>query len=89
MPTYGEVPGEAVYMLTRRSSVPDPAAADDVEYGNVIPSLSELARFAEQAEALGVAVLPETAVEKLLVQHGRVLGVRTAMTAGVGGTARR
>jgi electron-transferring-flavoprotein dehydrogenase len=47
-------------------------------HGNVILSVSELGRFlAEQAEALGVAVLPETAATRLLVQHGRVLGVRT------------
>ena len=78
MPTYGEVPGEAVYMLTRRSSFRIPPPPTMWNHGNVILSLSELARFlAEQAEALGVAVLPETAAEKLLVQHGRVLGVRT------------
>ena len=78
MPTYGEVPGEAVYMLTRRSSFRIPPPPTMWNHGNVILSVSELARFlAEQAEALGVAVLPETAAEKLLVQHGRVLGVRT------------
>ena len=78
MPTYGEVPGEAVYVLTRRSSFRIPPPPTMWNHGNVILSVSELARFlAEQAEALGVAVLPETAAEKLLVQHGRVLGVRT------------
>ena len=30
-PTYGEVPGEAVYVLTRRSARPHPPAADDAE----------------------------------------------------------
>ena len=65
-------------MLTRRSSFRIPPPPTMWNHGNVILSLSELARFlAEQAEALGVAVLPETAAEKLLVQHGRVLGVRT------------
>jgi electron-transferring-flavoprotein dehydrogenase len=47
-------------------------------HGNFILSVSELGRFlGEQAEALGIAVLPETAATKLLVQHGRVVGVRT------------
>jgi len=78
VPTYGEVPGEAVHVLTRRSSYRIPPPPTMWNHGNVILSVSELARFlAEQAEALGVAVLPETAAEKLLVQHGRVLGVRT------------
>ena len=78
LPTYGEVPGEAVYVLSRRSAFRIPPPPTMRNHGNVILSASELGRFlAEQAEALGVAVLPETAVTKLLVQHGRVLGVRT------------
>jgi electron-transferring-flavoprotein dehydrogenase len=77
-PTYGEVPGEAVYVLTRRSSFRIPPPPTMRNHGNVILSASALGRFlGEQAEALGVAVLPETAATKLLVQHGRVLGVRT------------
>jgi electron-transferring-flavoprotein dehydrogenase len=78
IPTYGEVPGEAVYMLTRRSSFRIPPPPTMRNHGNVILSVSALGRFlAEQAEALGVAVLPETAATKLLVEHGRVVGVRT------------
>lgn len=78
MPTYGDVPGEAVYVLTRRSALRIPAPPTMRNHGNVIVSVSELGRFlAEQAEALGVAVLPETAATKLLVEHGRVVGVRT------------
>jgi electron-transferring-flavoprotein dehydrogenase len=78
LPTYGQVPGEAVYVLTRRSSYRIPAPPPMRNHGNYIVSLAELARFlGEQAEGLGVAVLPETAATKLLVQHGRVLGVRT------------
>jgi electron-transferring-flavoprotein dehydrogenase len=78
MPTYGQVPGEAVYVLTRRSSFRIPAPPTMRNHGNFMVSVSELGRFlSEQAEALGVAVLPETAATKLLVQHGRVLGVRT------------
>jgi electron-transferring-flavoprotein dehydrogenase len=78
LPTYGEVPGEAVYVLTRRSSFRIPAPPTMRNHGNVIVSVSELGRFlAEQAEALGVAVLPESAATKLLVHEGRVVGVRT------------
>jgi electron-transferring-flavoprotein dehydrogenase len=78
LPTYGQVPGEAVYVLTRRSAFRIPAPPPMRNHGNYILSVSELGRFlGEQAEALGVAVLPETAATKLLVQHGRVLGVRT------------
>ena len=47
-------------------------------HGNLIVSVSELGRFlAEQAEAVGAVVLPETSATKLLVEHGRVVGVRT------------
>ena len=78
IPTYGEVPGEAVYVLTRRSSYRIPAPPTMRNHGNYIVSVSELGRFlAEQAEALGVAVLPETSATKLLVHEGRVVGVRT------------
>ncbi len=78
IPTYGEVPGEAVYMLTRRSAVRIPAPPTMRNHGNVIVSVSELGRFlGEQAEALGVTVLPESAATKLLVRDGRVVGVRT------------
>ena len=39
---------------------------------------SELGRFlAQQAESLGIAVLPETPATRLLVQEGRVVGART------------
>ena len=78
LPTYGEVPGEAVYVLTRRSAYRIPPPPTMRNHGNVILSVSELGRFlAEQAEAGGAAVLPETSATRLLVQHGRVLGVRT------------
>ena len=49
-----------------------------MNHGNWIVSVSELGRFlAEQAEAGGAMILPETAGQKLLVDHGRVVGVRT------------
>jgi electron-transferring-flavoprotein dehydrogenase len=78
IPNYGQVPGEAVYALTRRSAYRIPAPPTMRNHGNYILSVSELGRFlAQQAEALGVAVLPETPATRLLVREGRVLGART------------
>src|SRR6476620_4845305 len=77
-PTYGEVPGEAVYVLRRRGALRIPPPPTMRNHGNLIMSLAELGRFlAEQAEAAGAVVLPETSATRLLVEHGRVLGVRT------------
>ena len=65
-------------MLTRRSAIRIPAPPTMRNHGNVIVSVSELGRFlGEQAEALGVTVLPESAATKLLAHEGRVVGVRT------------
>ncbi len=45
---------------------------------NFVVSLSQLGRWlAEEAESLGATVLPETAASRLLVDGGRVVGVRT------------
>jgi electron-transferring-flavoprotein dehydrogenase len=78
IPNYGQVPGEAAYVLSRRASYRIPAPPTMRNHGNYVLSVSELGRFlAEQAEALGVTVLPETPATKLLVRDGRVLGVRT------------
>jgi electron-transferring-flavoprotein dehydrogenase len=47
-------------------------------HGNVVFSLSQLGRWlGERAEEGGAMILPETAAEKLLVSHGRVVGIRT------------
>jgi electron-transferring-flavoprotein dehydrogenase len=46
--------------------------------GNFVASLSELGRWlAQEAEAAGAMILPETAADKLLAADGRVRGVRT------------
>jgi electron-transferring-flavoprotein dehydrogenase len=78
MPTYGPVHGEAVYLLTKGTALRIPPPPTMRNHGNYVFSLSELARFLSgQAESGGVAILPETAAERLLVEHGRVVGVRT------------
>jgi electron-transferring-flavoprotein dehydrogenase len=78
MPSYGPVEHEAVYMLTHRGAVRIPPPPTMRNHGNWVLSLSQLGRrLAEDAEELGTMILPETTAEKLLVSHGRVVGVRT------------
>jgi electron-transferring-flavoprotein dehydrogenase len=78
VPNYGEVHGEAVYLLSKGTSVRIPPPPTMRNHGNYVVSVSQLARFlAEQAEAAGVAVLPEADAQKLLVADGLVRGVRT------------
>lgn len=78
VPTYGTVEHEAVYLLTRNRALRIPPPPTMMNHGNTIVSLATLGRFlGEQAEAVGAVILPETAGERLLVDHGRVVGVRT------------
>jgi electron-transferring-flavoprotein dehydrogenase len=78
VPSYGEVHGEAVYLLTKGAALRIPPPPTMRNHGNWVVSVSQLARFlAEQAEAGGAAVLPETDAQKLLVADGRVQGIRT------------
>jgi len=78
LPNYGEVHGEAVYVLTKRNALRIPPPPPMKNHGNWIFSLSQLGRYlAEKAEEGGTMILPETAAQKLLVDHGRVVGVRT------------
>ncbi len=77
-PSFGAVPGESVYLLTRRAALPLPPPPPMRNHGNWIFSLSRLGRFlGERAEEGGAMILPGTAAQKLLVSHGRVVGVRT------------
>ena len=77
--SYGEVRREAVHFLTgsaRAVRLPTPPPFHNK--GNHVFSLSRLARaLAEQAEELGVMLLPETDAQQLLVGEGAVRGVRT------------
>jgi electron-transferring-flavoprotein dehydrogenase len=78
MPSFGPVHGEAVYVLTKRNALRIPPPPTMRNHGNWIFSLSQLGRWlAERAEEGGAMVLPETSAAKLLVSHGRVIGVRT------------
>jgi electron-transferring-flavoprotein dehydrogenase len=78
VPSYGPVEHEGVYFLTRESALRIPTPPTMRNDGNFVASLSQLSRWlAEQAEAGGAAILPETAAEKLLVEGARTVGVRT------------
>ncbi|HEX6491316.1 MAG TPA: electron-transfer flavoprotein:ubiquinone oxidoreductase [Gaiellaceae bacterium] len=78
LPFYGTVEQESVYFLTRKRALRIPTPPTMRNHGNRIASLSELGRWlAGQAEEAGALLLPETAATKLLVDHGRVRGIRT------------
>ncbi len=78
IPSYGPVHDESVYVLTRRNALRIPPPPTMRNHGNWIFSLSQLGRWlGERAEEGGAMILPETSAQKLLVSHGRVLGVRT------------
>ncbi len=77
-PSFGEVQGEAVYVLSRSNALRIPPPPTMRNHGNVVVSLSQLGRWlGDQAEEVGATILPETAATKLLVDHGAVRGVRT------------
>ena len=78
LPSYGPVHNETVYVLTKGKALRIPAPPPMRNDGNWIFSLSQLGRWlGERAEEGGAMILPETAAEKLLLSHGRVVGVRT------------
>jgi electron-transferring-flavoprotein dehydrogenase len=77
-PFLDEVDGESVLFMTRKHALRIPTPPTMANHRNHVVSLSQLGRFlAEEAEALGVTILPETSAEELLVDGGRVRGVRT------------
>ncbi|HEX6680635.1 MAG TPA: NAD(P)/FAD-dependent oxidoreductase, partial [Gaiellaceae bacterium] len=78
MPFYGEVEQESVYFLTRNRAMRIPTPPTMRNHGNRVASLAQLGRWlADQTEEAGAMILPETAATKLLVDHGRVRGIRT------------
>jgi electron-transferring-flavoprotein dehydrogenase len=78
MPFIAPVEREGVYYLTRRSAIRIPAPPPMWNHGNYVASVDEVGRWlAERAEELGVTIVPETSAVKLLVQGGRVVGIRT------------
>jgi electron-transferring-flavoprotein dehydrogenase len=78
-PTYGEVPGEAVYlMLSGKHSLRIPTPPPFRNHGSYVVSVAELSRWlAEKAEEAGAYLLTETSAAKLLVEDGVTVGIRS------------
>src|SRR5688572_30348815 len=76
---FGEVEKEAVYMLpSGKTKLRIPTPPPFKNHGNEVISVAALARYQQaQAEEGGAYVLTETSATQLLVEDGRVLGVRT------------
>jgi electron-transferring-flavoprotein dehydrogenase len=76
---FGEVTKEAVYLLPsgkRKIKIPPPPPFKN--HGNEVVSVSALARYQQaQAEEGGAYVLTETAASQLIVEDGRVVGIRS------------
>src|SRR5438067_9054461 len=76
---FGEVTKEAVYMLPNgkmKLRIPTPPPFKN--HGNEVVSVAALARYQQRmAEEGGAYVLTETSASQLVVQDGRVVGVRS------------
>src|SRR3954470_14229312 len=78
-PTFGAVEKERVYLMAGKNrAIPLPTPPPFRNHGNHVVSVAQLGRFLSgKAEEAGVYVLPESAGYKLLVEDGKVRGVRT------------
>jgi electron-transferring-flavoprotein dehydrogenase len=76
---FGEVTKEAVYLTpTAKLAVRIPTPPPFKNHGNEVISVSALARCQQkQAEEAGAYVLTETSATQLIVEDGRVVGVRS------------
>src|SRR5436309_10209053 len=76
---FGEVTKEAVYMLpSAKTKLRIPTPPPFKNHGNEIVSVSALARYQQRkAEEGGAYILTETSAAQLIVQDGRVAGVRS------------
>ncbi|MBW3629244.1 MAG: electron transfer flavoprotein-ubiquinone oxidoreductase [Gemmatimonadetes bacterium] len=78
-PFRDRVEGERVMLLTETRAVRIPTPPTMRNHGNYTASISEIVRWlGGKAEELGVNILPGFPVGSLLVERGRVRGVRTA-----------
>jgi electron-transferring-flavoprotein dehydrogenase len=79
-PTYGTVDKDAVYLLPnrKRAIALKPTPPPFRNHGNHVISIAQLGRWlGERTEEAGVYILGETAAATLLVEDGRVVGVRS------------
>ena len=79
-PTYGAMHKDSVYLLpnSKRAVPLHPMPPPFKNHGNHVTSVAQLGRWlSQQAEEAGVYILGETSGHKLLVDDGRVVGVRS------------
>jgi electron-transferring-flavoprotein dehydrogenase len=79
-PTYGAMNKDSVYLLpnSKRAIPLKPIPPPFRNHGNHVTSVAQLGRWlSAQAEEAGVYILGETSADKLLVEDGRVVGVRS------------
>jgi electron-transferring-flavoprotein dehydrogenase len=78
---FGEVTKESVYLLPSAKTkvpVPIPFVPNFKNHGNEVVSVAALARYQQaKAEEGGAYVLTETSATQLIVEDGRVVGVRS------------
>ncbi len=76
---FGEVKKESVYVLPNsKTKLRIPPPPPQHNNGNEVISVSALARYQQRvAEEAGAYILTETAATQLIVQDGRVVGVRS------------
>jgi electron-transferring-flavoprotein dehydrogenase len=84
LPLRGSVQGERVYLLTGSGKIRLPTPPPMRNHGNHVGSICEIVRWmGERAEAAGVNMFTGFPVDSLLMDGGRVVGVRTT-PAGLG-----
>src|SRR5438105_7844953 len=76
---FGEVTKEAIYLLpSGRTKIRIPPPPPQRNHGNEVISVAALARYQQrQAEEGGAYILTETSATQLIVEDGRVVGVRS------------
>ncbi|MGH2905337.1 MAG: 4Fe-4S dicluster domain-containing protein [Solirubrobacterales bacterium] len=76
---FGEVKKEAIYVLpSKKTKIRIPPPPPQHNKGNEVVSVSALCRYMqERVEEAGAYVLTETSATKLIVEEGKVVGVRS------------
>ena len=92
LPFLGEVAHESVYFMTPKHSFRIPTPPSMRNHGNYVASVSQLGRFlAQEAEAGGATILPETPAEKhagvSAFRAGDASAASALPTVAVAGTA--
>ncbi|OGC79387.1 MAG: hypothetical protein A2145_02690, partial [candidate division Zixibacteria bacterium RBG_16_40_9] len=77
-PFYGPVKDEKILYMTKKKAIRLPTPPSMKNHGNFIASLSETTRWlAKKAEDLGINIVTGFPVKGLLIENGKVIGVRT------------